>query len=151
MSPLEAARTQLGIAELPGNKGIPFERYALAGEEPGPWCARLVRWCYTEAGLRLPGNRYLIGRVATMQDELRLRGAILTREVEPEPGDLVFLRDRGASDTGPGHHVAMLDRVVGSKLHTIDGNWGDRCQPVERERGSSSILCIARWPIRAVA
>ena len=52
MTPLDVARTQIGVVELPGNRGVPFERYALPGEDPLPWCARFLRWCYLQAGLK---------------------------------------------------------------------------------------------------
>ena len=73
-APLDVARSQVGVVEDPrgSNRGVPFDRYALPGEDPLPWCSRFMRWCWESAGLRLPGNRYLIGRVETLQEALRL-------------------------------------------------------------------------------
>jgi len=144
------AISQIGVVEERGNRGVPYERYALTGEDPLPWCARFVRWVYTQEGERLPGNRYLIGRVATLQEELAQRGGILTRDQRVEPGDLIFLRDRGASDQGPGHHVGIVQRVGPLTVTSIDGNIGDGVQRVERLRSLASIWCYARWPARAV-
>jgi len=148
---VETARSQLGVVEERGNKGVPYERYALTGEDPLPWCARFVRWVFTQNQLILPGNRYLIGRVSTMQEELVRRGAILTRDQSPEPGDLVFLHDRGGSDAGGGHHVAIIESRGATTVNSIDGNWGDRVKKVARDRYAPAIWCYARWPVQATA
>ncbi len=151
-TPLEFAVSQLGVKEEPGNKGTPFARYALLGEDPLPWCGRFVRWCFKNAGESLPGNRYLLGRVETMLEELRVRGAVIRHQVEAvEPGDIIFLRDRGASDAGDGSHVGIVESVGELTINSIDGNYGDAVKRVARERHSPEIKAIARWPVRASA
>lgn len=152
MTPLEVARTQVGVVEGPGNTGIPFDRYAFDGEQPLPWCARFVRWCFIQAGLKLPGNRWLIARVAEMVDALAKGGGILPAGTPLEPGDLIFFRNRGGSDGGDGHHVAILEGTDGDRLVTIEGNLGDRVQRyTKRRRSDPDIWCIGRWPARAFA
>jgi hypothetical protein len=151
LTPLEVARTQLDVIEERGNRGVPFTRYALTGEDPLPWCARFVRYCFTQAGIRLPGNRYLIGRVQTMLEELQRIGAELPVRAVLEPGDLIFLRDRGSSDQGPGHHVGIVESVGGLTVNSIDGNWQNRVQRVARERHASEIAAFCRYPVRPMA
>ncbi len=151
MSPLEFARTQLGVVEERGNGGIPYKRYALAGEDKLPWCARFVRWCYTQSHIKLPGNRYLIGNVATMFEELRIVGAVLPEKTVIEPGDIVFLRTREGSDAGPGNHVGIVESCGALTVNSIEGNWSNCVQRVTRSRASPLIIGYARWPIQATA
>jgi hypothetical protein len=152
ITPLDIARSQVGVRELPGNRGVPFERYALVGEDPLPWCARFCRWCWAEAGLRLPGNRWLIGRVAELVDALRVRGGILHERAVLEPGDLVFWRNRVGSDAGDGHHVGIIESIKGDDLVTIEGNLGDAVvRNTKRKRSDPDVWCFARWPLRAAA
>lgn len=152
MTPLEAARSQLGVREVGGpNRGIPFDRYALIGEDPLPWCGRFVRWCFINGGTPLPGQKYSLASVQKMREELQKRGALLPGEAAPEPGDLIFLRNRGASDTGPGTHVGIVESVTQKTVCSIDGNWGDAVARVVRARASPEIACYARWPMRPMA
>jgi hypothetical protein len=82
-----------------------------------------VRWCFTQSALTLPGNRYLIGRVETMREELERRDALV---LAPAPGDIIFYRDRGRSDAHKGgRHVGIIEAVDGNVLTTIEGNWSD--------------------------
>lgn len=150
-TPLEFAVSQLGITEVRGNKGIPFERYSLSGEEPLPWCARFIRWCYLCSGRPLPGQKYLLGAVTEMQAALKAHGGILTEGQNPRPGDLIFLKNRGQSDKGPGHHVGIVEQYGDRSVVSIDGNWGDRVTRVTRDRANPAIWCFGRWPIDPVA
>jgi hypothetical protein len=150
-TPLEHARSQVGVVEEPGNRGVPLERYGLPGEDALPWCARFLRWCFASAGTPLPGQRYLIGKVSVLKEALEQRGAILPIGTTPQPGDLVFFRDRGKSDAGAGHHVALLEVFGPRRITTIDGNWDDKVGPVDRSRVDPSIWCYARWPARPLA
>lgn len=153
MTPLNIARSQIGIREDPkgSNRGVPFDRYALLGEDPMPWCARFVRYCFDKAGTPLPGNRYLIGRVETLQHELELRGGILRPGEAPMPGDLIFYADRGKSDQHKGgRHVAIIEVVGGLTLVTIDFNWSHAVvRRPDVDRYGKSIWCFGRWPVRA--
>jgi len=127
------------------------DRYGLPMEQPLPWCARFMRWCFERAGTPLPGNRWLIASVEEMQHALAARGAILGSDQAPKPGDLVFLRHRGASDAGAGHHVGIVETVTPTNIGSIDGNWRDAVRRVDRKRDDPAIWCFARWPIRPAA
>lgn len=153
MTPLNIARSQIGVREDPpgSNRGPPFDRYALPGEDPMPWCARFVRYCFAKAGTPLPGQKYLIGRVETLQHEFELRGGILRPTQGPVPGDLIFYRDRGKSDTHKGgRHIGIVETVGGLTLSTIEGNWSDAVvRRPDVDRYGASVWCFGRWPVRA--
>ncbi len=150
MTPLDVARSQVGVAEERGNRGIPYKRYALTGEDPLPWCSRFVRWCFIQAGEALPGNRYLIARVQTLLEELQAAGAMLAPGEHPQPGDIMFLSERGKSDKGPGSHIALVDSADALTVNSIDGNYGDAVCEVSRKRSDPTIIGYARWPKRPV-
>ena len=86
--------------------------------------------------------------VATMQRRCKEAGYFFDgadpRRNPPQPGDIIFLRHRGASDAGPGHHVGIVERLVDVYVESIEGNWGDVVARVRRHRGSPSIWGYAR-------
>lgn len=141
------AQSQIGVREQPGNRGTPMERYALPGEDPLPWCARFVRWCFTQAGHQLPGNPYEIASVTNLQRALAKAGAWLGRFQTPRRGDLVLFSERGQSDIGAaGRHVGIVLSADARWLVTVEGNWGDAVQRVTREIDTANIWGFARWP-----
>lgn len=144
---VDIAASQVGVYEQPVNGGTPMERYALPGEDPLPWCARFVRWCFSQAGHRLPGNPYEIASVTTMQRELAAAGAWLGRDCAPRRGDLVLLNERGQSDARMGgRHVGIVASADATWVVSIDGNWRDAVRRVTRELSSTDIWGFARWP-----
>jgi hypothetical protein len=147
------AELAAGVVEDPlgSNKGIPWTRYALPGEDPLAWCARFVRWCFIEAGHPLPGNRYMIGNVERMQRELDDRGAILPARMEPQPGDLAFWLDRGASDAGSGRHVDLVVAAGALTMTVVGGNVSHRVKRRDTARHPPGLWCFARWPLRPFA
>lgn len=113
------------------------------------WCGAFAAWCWRAAGLdadlarvywsstyRL--DKYARGKIAFgTPGELALRrrlpaterGCLVVRpettllEVEawgPRAGDVLLVDTTGA--WGYGHHVTIVDRVVGTVAHTIEGN-----------------------------
>lgn len=147
LTPLDYARSQVGVAESGGaNRGEPFTRYALIGEEPLPWCARFVRWCWENAGTPLPGNRWLLGSVAELRDALTACGALVS-PADARAGDIVGWRSRLGSDRGTGNHVSIVEAVSPTYLDTIDGNWDDRVARVQHRRDDPRLWFVARWPL----
>lgn len=159
------AITQLGVAEDPphSNDGEPMRRYAMHPEDPAPWCARFVRAAHIACGHPLPGSKWQIGSVATLQEALHIATAWIPIEQTrrfcvdgvggflslPRPGDLILLNEHGTRDTGSvGHHVGIVERFDPQALviHSIDGNWGDRVQRVERRLMQSDLWGLGRWP-----
>jgi cell wall-associated NlpC family hydrolase len=146
------AISQLGVTESSGNNdGVPFDRYALKGEQPLAWCARFVRWCFAQAGHPLPGNAYVIASVKNLHGELASRGAILPVGEKPRRGDLILIRN-GDSDVGVrGNHIGIVERFDGKRVHSVDGNLGNKVARVARPIGDPKIWCFARWPVEASA
>ncbi len=114
---------EVGVREMKGNTGLPFERYALPGEQPLAWCARFVRYCWEGAGLALPGNRYENAAVRNMQKAFKGAGMFVHF---PVVGAVVFYTTRKGSDVGVGHHCGVVVAVDGDKITTVEGNFGDK-------------------------
>ncbi len=153
-TPLDIARAQVGITEVPkgSNRGPPHDLYALPGEDPLPWCARFLRFCFRVAGTPLPGHPYLIGRVETLQDALAKRGAILPGDATIEPGDIIFYRDRGKSDQHKGgRHIGIVESAGATTLVTVEGNWSDAVvRRTDVNRYGKDVWCFARWPVEGL-
>jgi hypothetical protein len=144
---VDIAVAQVGVAEKPGNKGLPFERYGLPGEDPLPWCARFVRWCFAQAGHTLPGNPYEIASVTNLEAALEAAGAWLGRKAIPRRGDLLLLNARGQSDAGRGgRHIGIVTSSDSTWVRTVEGNWGDKVARVQRRLDDETIAGYGRWP-----
>ena len=120
---LQAARSQIGVRERTGrNDGVPAQRYSNGRREP--WCANFVSWAYRKAGKPLPGNQRSLASVQYMEDQMKEVGKF--HRGTPKPGDIIFFKNRGASDRGRGRHVGMVERVANGRVYTIEGNSGNR-------------------------
>lgn len=118
---LEAATSQLGVQEIPkgSNAGKSVEAYLRSvGLGKGySWCMAFVYWCVSNAAKELGA-----------ENPLKKTGGVLAqynatpelRETEPQAGD-IFIMDYGK---GLGH-TGIIEKVVGSTLHTIEGNTND--------------------------
>ena len=147
---IDLARSQLGVCESGGpNRGEPFTRYSLPGEDPLPWCARFLRWVFAQAGHQLPGNPYEIASVASLQAALAVSGAWLGRDgVAPRRGDIVLFGPGSMSDTNrPGRHCGVIEEVSGPYIYSIEGNWGDAVSRICRRLDDRVIWGYARWPL----
>lgn len=121
---LELLDSQVGVKEDGGpNAGMPLMRYGLKGEAPAPWCARFVRWAFSECGRPLVGNAWKLGAVAYMREQCEASGWMV--QGMPQPGDIVFFRTRIGSDAGKGHHVGIVTATDGHLFQTVEGNSGD--------------------------
>lgn len=120
---LQQARSQIGVRERTGrNDGIPASRYS--GGRREPWCANFVSWAFRKAGKPLPGNQRSLASVQYMEDQMKKAGKF--HRGTPKPGDIIFFKNRGASDRGPGRHVGIVERVANGRVYTIEGNSGNR-------------------------
>lgn len=149
MTPLDYARSQLGVREATGrNDGVPAERYNHG--EAKAWCATFVAWCFAQAGCPLPGNQYRLASVQCMEDELRDVGLCWPRETFlPDAGDIVFFDSRGQSDRGTGRHVGIVELVTtrrsGSTLWTIEGNSSNAVRRRQYNASDKYVTGYARW------
>lgn len=126
---LAIARAQLdeGVAESDGeNMGEPSRRYM--GGRCEPWCAWFVAYCFREAGAPLPGDWPPDGRanpLASVAFMERLFGEHGWLVQKPMRGDVVFFVSRDGSDSGPGRHVGLVERVALTTIDVLSGNTGD--------------------------
>lgn len=120
---VEIAVAEVGVKEDPGNRGVPFERYGLPGEQPLAWCARFVRWCTEKADIKIPGNRYLNASVENMRAAFDREGLL---SESPEAPCVVFYRTRAGSDRGNGRHCGLVIDVGPLHIQTVEGNFGDK-------------------------
>jgi hypothetical protein len=138
---VDVARIFIGVKEATGeNDGIPFELFALPGEQPLAWCARFARFCHIKAGHPLPGNPWEIASCHAMRVALTAAGGWLGRIAHPEPGDLAFFE----------HHVAIVAAVDGDSWLSVEGNEGNCVCQVRRRIDDKSIIGFAVWPLEAV-
>jgi hypothetical protein len=120
---LAMAQSQVGIREASGNNdGIPAQRYSNGRREP--WCANFVAWTFRESGNPLPGNQRSLASVQYMEDQMKKAGRFHTGT--PQPGDVIFFKNRGDSDSGPGRHVGIVEKVENGRIYTIEGNSGNQ-------------------------
>lgn len=115
---LQIAVSQLGVKELPQNKGPKVKLYlASVGLSEGfSWCAAFVYWCFDQAAkeLKITNPAVKTGGV--------LRHWQMTRGIKvkiPRPGDM-FILDHGK---GLGHtgFVRTVD-LISKTYTTIEGN-----------------------------
>jgi hypothetical protein len=147
MKALDVARAELaqGIREASGhNDGTPAARY-MDGLE-APWCAGFVRWCFEQARSPLPGARPMLVSVRYLEEQLTRAGARLDH---PEPGAIVTFKWRVGSDPGTGRHVGIVERVEGGRVHTIEGNSGDKVAARSYPLGAPELTAFFRWPREA--
>ena len=114
---LAVAISQLGVQEDPkgSNSGPQVNKYlASVGLGPGySWCMAFVYWCFREANAA--SQLVTTGGVLRQWNERpKLRVTV------PAPGD-IFIMDYGK---GLGH-TGIVEKVVGDKIHTIEGNTND--------------------------
>lgn len=133
---LRAATSQIGVCEATGNNdGIPSQRFCSGQREP--WCANFVAWSFRQAGQPLPGNQDALGSVKTMEAGFKRRGEF--HRGPPKPGDVIFFR----SPSGQ-RHVGIVERVENGRVHTVEGNSGNRVARRSYDLGSSRIAGYGR-------
>lgn len=153
---LEAARSQVGVAEATGrNDGPPSERYC--GGRMEPWCAHFVAWCYRKAGCPLPGDvepslkrPNPCALVATLRNQLAGANQLCDG---PTVGGLVLFETRMGSDpatSSVSHHVGLVDciDVAAGMVWLIEGNAGNKVQRIRytRRRLKARAWCYSAPP-----
>lgn len=151
---LAIAVSQLGYEESTRNYVVEneeiygYSRYGdWYGDPYGDWCAMFAAFCLDYA--RVEGMIY----DSTCQDwveELTEAGLYEGEgDYVPQPGDLIFF-DYGADGTS--NHVGLVESVTEAsesaeaKVHTIEGNSGDRVQRVTYNLSDQRIMGYARLP-----
>lgn len=115
---LTIAKTQLGVKELPGNRGPKIKEYLKSVDlnEGNSWCAAFVYWCFQQASrnLNVPNPCY---KTAGVLNHWNLTKGIKVKM--PRTGD-IFILDHGK---GLGH-TGMVKTVSEDKktYTTVEGN-----------------------------
>lgn len=130
---LEFAITQIGVRETSPNRGPEVDQYAksvgLPLEGRHPWCVAFVYFCFEKAAKKLGRTNPMVktGGVLDHWNRAEGKGAsritLVRAKNNPalvKPGQIFVI------DTGGGSgHTGLVERVLGGKLVTIEGNTND--------------------------
>lgn len=118
---VRVAQSQLGTSEVP--LGSNCTKYGPCEE----WCALFVAWVWQHAGIAMAGGTAPYAYSGSFYGWVKEHGGrVLPASATPAPGDAVlFGWGLKASE-----HVAIVERVFGGQITTIDGNYGDRVSRV---------------------
>ena len=142
---LKVATSQLGVQEMPkgSNAGPQVEGYlkSVGLGKGNAWCMAFVYWCVMNASK----NKAVINplkKTAGVLDQWNSKP--LLKQNQPQSGD-IFIMDFGK---GQGH-TGIVEKVVGLKVMTIEGNTNDDgsregYEVCRRERSISSIKGFLR-------
>jgi hypothetical protein len=144
------ALREVYVKEATGrNDGVPSLRYQKDPYRDGiyrsvPWCAYFVMWVFDQVdGPKLHHSRrqwWEQGSVKTLYENWA--GCEVD---EPEPGDLIVINKRGASDPSPtGWHIGLVVAVTEDKVLSVDGNWGNMVDTVVRHLYAPEIVAFLR-------
>ena len=119
---IKKAITQLGVEEIPrgSNAGPEVEIYLRSvGLAKGyAWCMAFVYWVVNQSAIKT-ATKNPLKKTAGVLDQYRACLSLVVKT--PLPGD-VFIMDFGKG-TG---HTGFVEKVVGTKIHTIEGNTNDQ-------------------------
>lgn len=136
------AERQLGRGEQPpGSNCTP---YGLCEE----WCALFVAWVWEHARVPMRGGTAPYAYSGSIYEWAKAHGGrILPPGATPSPGDAVLF------GWGPSasEHVAIVERVFGNEITTIDGNYANRVARVGPYPSSLAVVGGEPAPIYAYA
>jgi hypothetical protein len=121
---LHVAEQELGVHEQPahsnsGSRIRVYQQHTFLKGTGWPWCNAFVNFFYDEAGVYWPYKS------AGAYDTLRWYTKAGWKTLHPSPGDAAVFH------VGSGH-IAIVEKIVGSQVHTIDGNHNDSVSPASR-------------------
>jgi CHAP domain len=136
------ARHQLGTTESP--PGSNCTRYGPCEE----WCSLFVAWVWRRAGIEMAGGTAPYAYSGSIYEWAKAHGGrILPPSATPAPGDAVLF---GWGPTAS-EHVAIVERVLGGQITTIDGNYADRVARVGPYPPSLAVIDGEPAPVYAYA
>lgn len=95
------------------------------------WCACFISWLMDAVGL--PTNKWKrSGGCTQMMTYATKIGIIISKDTEPEPGDIVFFEWADPKD-GP-DHAGIISSVTKDSIYTIEGN-------VKDAAGVDNVVC----------
>jgi hypothetical protein len=113
---LAYARKNLGVKEIPENRGALVDKWNRAGGSPlgSSWCGNFMNACLMNAGF--PSETWL-ARVAWIEGHAKTAQGGWEWTSSPRPGDLVVFTVNNAPN-----HVGMVESVSADVVVTIEGN-----------------------------
>lgn len=142
---LATAKTQIGVQEIPkgSNAGPEVEIYLKSvGLGKGhSWCMAFVYWCVLQASLKEKTVNPLFKTAGVLHQFNKSQKLVV---LKPQPGD-IFIMDFGK---GLGH-TGIVEKVVGSIIHTIEGNSNNKgsregYEVCQRKRKTNTIKAYLR-------
>jgi hypothetical protein len=124
----------LGIEEVKGNMGFKDPEFEAKMREIGfrdtyAWCALFCELCWTEAYeefapemVSILEKEFSAGTVRTFRHFKAIKWTSKT----PEAGDIVIWRSYRRGKAMATGHAAIVIKVVGDVIHTIEGNTNNR-------------------------
>lgn len=130
---LKFAVSQIGVMEKPlgSNKGEQVEKYLRSVGLGGgfAWCMAFVYWCYQQAAEKKGLENPLVktGGVLDHWNRAKNIRRISVQDAKNNPSlvrpGMIFIIDTGTP--GGAGHGAFVEKMVGGKLITIEGNTND--------------------------
>lgn len=142
---LATAKTQIGVQEIPkgSNAGPEVEIYLKSvGLGKGySWCMAFVYWCVLQASLKEKTANPLFKTAGVLHQFNKSQKLVV---LKPQPGD-IFIMEFGK---GLGH-TGIIEKVVGSIIHTIEGNSNNKgsregYEVCQRKRKTNTIKAYLR-------
>lgn len=119
---LAVAISQIGVEEIPknSNSGPDVEMFLKSvGLGKGySWCMAFLYWCFMTAAKEAGLVNALIKTGGCMAQWNRINAQYKSQE--PQIGSLVIF-DHG----GGNGHVAIIEKIEGDQMHTVEGNTND--------------------------
>lgn len=145
---LQLANQQVGLKEATGNNDGPTEKFS--GGRREPWCSHFAVWLYRSVGLTIPGDVLPSVKVANPLASVSFLERVFKEHDwfyrEPKPGDIIFFFNRGLSDSGPGRHCGIVEKVEGNLVSTIEGNLSNKVGKMTYKLDNPRISGYGRLP-----
>lgn len=150
---LEFAATQVGIRETSPNRGPEVDQYVRSvGLDPAgrfPWCVAFVYFCFEKASKKLGRINPMVKTAGVLDHwnraESKRASRITLARAKNNPALIkpghIFVIDTGTA--GGAGHTGLVERVIGGKLVTIEGN--------TNEGGSREGIGVFRREQRTIA
>ena len=126
---------QIALSQL-GNDGTIYWTW-FGHSSRVAWCSEFASWCAYHAGLvdagLAPKTSVCVSGVAWFRE----RGRFVDSSYVPSPGDFIYF---DWDPDGSPDHVGIVEYVEDGKVHTVEGNSGDRVKRSSYALGSGVIF-----------
>ena len=122
---------QIAQSQMEGKTGEVYWNYTMGGGfrngNTTPWCACFVSWCGGQAGA---WGGYKSAACIQFKNHFESKGAWQKGKghggtYNPQPGDLIIFNWSGVYG-GSCNHIGIVESFDGTRVHTLEGNSGDR-------------------------